>query len=203
MIRYPGWIKICGLSSEEAVTTALELGVDAIGFVFAPSVRRISISEAVRLAAPARGRLACVAVFRHPSVAEVDEVLAGFAPDLVQTDHADGAYLPAAARSRLLPVYRESEALPAEISGRLLFEGASSGSGRTADWEMARTLAARCELLLAGGLNPHNVAEAIRRVRPFGVDVSSGVESAPGVKSSQRIQEFVSAARAAYGELSA
>lgn len=203
MSRHSGWIKICGLTSEEAVDTALELRVDAIGFVFSTSVRRISVAEAVRLAAPARGRLACVAVFRHPSSAEIHEVLEGFVPDLVQTDHADSMQLPIAARSRLLPVYRESEALPATISGRLLFEGASSGSGRTADWTIARELATRCELLLAGGLHAQNVTEAIRFVRPFGVDVSSGVESAPGVKSRQRIHDFVSAARAAYGELSA
>jgi phosphoribosylanthranilate isomerase len=139
----------------------------------------------------------------HPSAAEILEVLESFGPDLLQTDHDDAAALPAAARARLLPVYRESETLPVTPPSRLLFEGKVSGSGLTADWELARALAARTELLLAGGLNADNVAAAIRSVRPFGVDVSSGVESAPGIKSVQRIHEFVRAARAAFGELTA
>ena len=198
-----GWIKICGLTSGEAVEAALAAGADAIGFVFAPSVRRIAPIEARRLAAAARGRLPCVAVMHHPSAAEILEVLESFGPDLLQTDHDDAAALPAAARARLLPVYRESETLPVTPPSRLLFEGKVSGSGLTADWGLARALAARTELLLAGGLNADNVAAAIRSVRPFGVDVSSGVESAPGIKSVQRIHEFVRAARAAFGELTA
>ena len=79
----------------------------------------------------------------------------------------------------------------------VLFEAARSGQGERADWERAAALAARTHLILAGGLTPENVGEAIRRVRPFGVDVSSGVESAPGVKDPARIAAFVAAARAA------
>jgi phosphoribosylanthranilate isomerase len=77
-----------------------------------------------------------------------------------------------------------------------MFEGARSGSGEVADWVAAERLARRRELVLAGGLNAHNVGSAIRAVRPYGVDVSSGVESAPGCKSAQKIAEFVDAARA-------
>lgn len=198
-----GWIKICGLRSREAVEAALAADADALGFVFAPSVRRVSTDEAKRLAASVRGKKPCVAVMQHPSAAEVLEVLASFEPDLLQTDHGDADLLPPAARARLLPVYRESEPLPVAPPARLLFEGKHSGSGRTADWQAARALAARTELLLAGGLNADNVADAIRSVRPFGVDVSSGVESAPGIKSVQRIHEFVRAARMAFGELTA
>lgn len=198
-----GWIKICGLTSSEAVEAAIAAGADALGFVFAPSVRRVSPTEAKRLAAAARGRVPCVAVMHHPSATEVLDVLTSFAPDLLQTDHGDAEALPAAARARLLPVYRETDPLPVAPPKRLLFEGQTSGSGRTADWQAARALAARTELLLAGGLNADNVAAAIRSVRPFGVDVSSGVESAPGIKSVQRIHEFVKAARTAFGELTA
>ena len=80
---------------------------------------------------------------------------------------------------------------------RLLFEGARSGTGRTADWSAAQALARRTQLVLAGGLNAGNVAAAIAAVRPFGVDVSSGVEEAPGVKSPAAIADFVQAVRAA------
>lgn len=196
------FVKICGLTDQESVAAALDAGADAIGFVFAPSVRQISPTEAARLAAPARGRALCVAVTRHPVNAELEEIFEIFSPDWLQTDHADISSLSARTleplrRSRLLPVYRESEVLAAELPARLLFEGAVSGAGRTADWTLARAAAERTQVLLAGGLNPDNVAEAIRHVRPWGVDVSSGVESAPGKKSVQRIHQFMSAAKAA------
>jgi phosphoribosylanthranilate isomerase len=92
----------------------------------------------------------------------------------------------------------ESHAEP--LPPRLLFEGPKSGTGAVSDWTRAAQLATQCELVLAGGLGPANVAAAIRAVRPWGVDVSSGVESAPGVKSRGMILEFVTAARAASRE---
>ncbi|MFN7273094.1 MAG: phosphoribosylanthranilate isomerase, partial [Gammaproteobacteria bacterium] len=101
------------------------------------------------------------------------------------------------ARARLLPVLREGAALPVPLPARVLYEGAVSGTGRTADWALAHAVARQTEALLAGGLNPDNVAEAIRKVRPWGVDVSSGVESAPGVKSPTKISAFLATARAA------
>ena len=78
-----------------------------------------------------------------------------------------------------------------------------SGSGQTTDWDAAAELARRCQLILAGGLNPLNVGVAMRQVRPFGVDVSSGVEDQPGVKSAEKIEKFVTAARMAALELNA
>jgi phosphoribosylanthranilate isomerase len=87
------------------------------------------------------------------------------------------------------------------LPGRVLFEGPVSGSGQTTDWDAAAQLARRCEIILAGGLNPLNVGFAMRQVRPFGVDVSSGVESAPGIKSADQIEKFVAAARVAALEL--
>lgn len=191
------FVKVCGLTTPEAVGAALEAGVDAVGFVFAPSVRRVTPAAAAALAAPARGRAFCVAVTLHPTAAEVEEILEVFAPDLLQTDLEDAAALSPRARARLLPVLRETAPLPAELPPRLLYEGAVSGAGRTADWTRAASVARRTELLLAGGLNADNVAAAIRAVRPFGVDVSSGVESSPGVKSPVKIAGFVAAARAA------
>jgi phosphoribosylanthranilate isomerase len=79
----------------------------------------------------------------------------------------------------------------------VLFEGPVSGSGQTTDWQQAAELARRADVILAGGLNPSNVGDAIRRVRPFGVDVSSGVEASPGIKSIQKMEQFVAAARTA------
>jgi phosphoribosylanthranilate isomerase len=196
------FVKICGLNHEEAVAAALEAGADALGFVLAPSVRKVTAAQAVRLAEPARGKAWCVAVTRQPMDAEVDEILDVFAPDLLQTDQFDLPSLPKRAHERLLPVYRENEAVPDRLPACILFEGAQSGTGRTANWTLARTLATRTRLLLAGGLDAKNVHEAVRQVRPWGVDVSSGVESSPGRKSPQKIHEFVKAARAAFGEFS-
>ena len=191
------FVKICGLTTPEGVAAALDAGADALGFVFAPSVRRVAPAAAAALAAPARGRAMCVAVTLHPTADEVEAILDVFAPDLLQTDLADAAALSRRARARLLPVLREGAALPVPLPARVLYEGAGSGTGRTADWALAHAVARQTEVLLAGGLNPDNVAEAIRTVRPWGVDVSSGVESAPGVKSWSKISAFVAAARAA------
>ncbi len=201
--RLTMWVKVCGMTDESAVAAALAAGADAIGFVFASSVRRVGASRARQLAQPARGKATCVAVFLQPSVIELEDVLHEFDPDLVQLDHESLAEpaIAAALRARaVLPVLRDGRALPAELPVRALFEGVQSGTGRTADWDAARALAPRMELLLAGGLNADNVAAAIATVRPFGVDVSSGVESAPGVKASDKIFEFVRAARDAARE---
>ena len=196
------WIKVCGMTTPEAVEAALAAGVDAIGFVFAKSVRRVEPAAARALAAPARGRVACVAVTQHPEARALEEIQAVFAPDLLQTDVADLAgFAPGTIRCPVLPVLRAGSTPPAPLPGRLLFEGPVSGTGATADWDRAREIARRTELVLAGGLRAVNVAAAIGRVRPYGVDVSSGVESQPGVKSPAMILGFVEAARAASLEL--
>jgi phosphoribosylanthranilate isomerase len=191
------WIKICGLTSVAAVTAALEHAVDALGFVFAESVRRVTPAQAVQLGRYARGRAPCVAVMRQPSQRLLDEVLAVFRPDVLQSDAADLATLRLPQTLTLLPVLRAAPAVSVALPSRLLFEGASSGSGRTADWEAAHALARRTQLVLAGGLTSGNVGAAIAAVRPFGVDVSSGVEERPGVKSPAAIGDFVQAVRAA------
>ncbi|MFO0511425.1 MAG: phosphoribosylanthranilate isomerase [Gammaproteobacteria bacterium] len=193
------FVKICGLTTPEGVAAALDAGADAIGFVFAPSVRRVTPAAAAALAAPARGRALCVAVTLHPTPDEVEGILDVFAPDLLQTDLADAETLSPRARARLLPVLREGGMQPVPLPARVLYEGEVSGAGRTADWTRAHAVARRTDVLLAGGLNPDNVGEAIRTVRPWGVDVSSGVESSPGVKSPTKISSFMAAARAAAG----
>lgn len=190
------WIKICGMTTFEAVDAALGAGVDAIGFVFAESVRKLTPAAAARLAAPARGRVACVAVTRHPSQQALDEILESFRPDVLQTDAIDLTTLQIPAGLMRLPVLRGNVAAGA-LPARILFEGLVSGTGQTCDWTSARQLAERTELVLAGGLSADNVATAITDVQPFGVDVSSGVESRPGIKDPARIARFVSAARRA------
>jgi phosphoribosylanthranilate isomerase len=192
------WLKICGMTSPEAVSAALEAQVDAIGFVFAPSVRELQPQRAAQLAAPARARALCIAVTQHPSQALIEQILDEFGPDVLQTDLEDLAGLRLPASLTVLPVVRGALTDPRAAPPRLLFEGARSGSGGTADWGQAMLLARATQLILAGGLTAANVAAAIQSVRPFGVDVSSGVESAPGRKSPQRIVEFVQAARAAF-----
>jgi phosphoribosylanthranilate isomerase len=196
-----GWIKICGMTTAEAVAAALAAGVDAIGFVFAPSVRRVSVERAAELALPVRRQLTCVAVTQHPEQSAVDEIVRELKPDLVQTDLEDFSHLHLPHRVARLPVLRAGSAPLAEYPARLLFEGARSGAGELIDWQQPAELAARTRLILAGGLHAGNVAAAIRAVRPFGVDTSSGVESRPGVKCADKILEFVRAARSAFGEI--
>ena len=191
------WLKICGMTSLDAVAAALAARVDAIGFVFSPSVRRVDPAQAAQLAALARGRVGLIAVTVQPPQPLVDEIVRVFKPDAMQTYllDFDSLYLPETLVR--LPVLRAGVASGAALPRRLLFEGAISGSGEAADWDTASRLARSSELILAGGLNANNVAAAIRAVRPYGVDVSSGVESAPGRKSAQKIAEFVAAANAA------
>ena len=196
------FIKICGMTTPEAVSTALACEVDAIGFVFAKSVRQVTAAVACELAAPARRKVACVAVTRHPSRAEVADILREFRPDILQTDIEDLDSLALPKELSVLPVLRPGAQATCALPGRVLFEGPVSGSGQTTDWDAAAELALRGEVILAGGLNPDNVGAALRRVRPFGVDVSSGVEDAPGIKSAAKIESFVAAARRAALEYS-
>lgn len=194
------WIKICGMTTPEAVDASLAARVDAIGFVFSPSRRQLSPGAAARLAAPARGRVLCVAVTRHPHQALLDEIAAQFKPDLWQSDWDDIATLRIPQSLAVLPVLRSAPGAlqPSPLPARLLFEGPVSGSGQACDWSSARELARCTELILAGGLDAESVADAVAAVEPFGVDVSSGVEAQPGIKSAEKIMRFAAAARAAF-----
>lgn len=190
------FIKICGLSDPAALEAAIAAGVDAVGFVFAESPRRIEPAAAARLAAAVPPGVLTVAVMRHPTQAACDRVFADFEPDCLQTDVEDFASLRLPRGCTALPVCRDGGRHDAAtLPHRLLYEGARSGSGLPADWDTARRLAADSELILAGGLNAENVAAAIAAVLPWGVDVSSGVEARPGVKDPRKILEFVSRVR--------
>ena len=189
------WIKICGLTRREDVETAIAAGVDAIGFVFAPSKRQVTARHAAQIASEVPAGIARIAVMLHPGQPLLDEVWQEFRPDVLQTDAEDLQYLAVPAELSVMPVLRTGRGASEILPPRLLFEGPVSGRGTTADWSAAAELAKRTQLVLAGGLNAANVAAAIDAVKPFGVDVSSGVESAPGVKDAVKIHEFVQAAR--------
>jgi phosphoribosylanthranilate isomerase len=197
------WIKICGMTTPAAVSAALHAQVDALGFVFAESPRQLTPQAAAALAAPARGRARCVAVTCHPGREALDEILSVFRPDVLQTDVADLDDLGPLPGLELLPVVRAGEAVPQRLPCPVLFEGPASGAGVASDWRAAGALARRTRLVLAGGLSVGNVAAAIAAVRPFGVDVSSGVEEERGVKSPLKIMAFVTAVRAASGTAAA
>jgi len=193
----PLWIKICGLRTTAAIEVAAAAGADAVGFVFHDaSPRNLSLATARELQRAVPPGLERVAVFLRPSQALVDAVLDAIEPDWLQTDAGDlpGLRLPGALR--VLPVLRDRLADGAALPGRVLFESSRSGAGERADWSAAADLARQTQLVLAGGLHVANVAEALATVRPFGVDVSSGVERERGVKDSTLIREFIRTARA-------
>ncbi len=193
------FVKICGLTSPEGVAAAVKAGADAAGFVFSPSPRQVTPDRARQLAAALPAGMLRVAVFRHPPPGWIAQVLEEFPADWVQSDAADlpGVDLGGA---DALPVFRSGAPLPPHLPELLLFEGPDSGAGRVADWEAAAGVAALTRVILAGGLNPANLGAALARVRPWGVDVSSGVESSPGVKDPALVAAFVAAARRADGE---
>lgn len=188
-------IKICGMTDIAAVEAAVEAGAGAVGFVFVESVRRVSMRHAVEMSNYVPGETKRVAVMLHPTADEWREVKDVFQPDVLQTDLADFDYLDVPERIEAWPVMREGN-VPDQLPDTFVYEGKASGSGTTVDWQVAAQMARRGNMILAGGLNPENVQEAIRQVAPFGVDVSSGVESSPGKKDTNRIQDFIDAVRA-------
>ena len=194
------FVKICGLSDPEHVHAAIDAGADAVGFVFAESVRRVTPVEAATVSAHVPPHIKRVAVMLHPTNDEWQEVLREFTPDVLQTDAEDFASLDVPESIERWPVFREGRGQP-EARNTYVYEGKKSGQGASVDWSRAATLACDGNMILAGGLAAGNVAAAIATVRPYGVDVSSAVESAPGQKDARMINEFVSAAKAAEKDL--
>lgn len=195
-------VKICGVRDLRAATVAVEAGAAAIGLVFAESPRRIDPIAAAHIVSQLPSDVAAVAVFRHPSRAELLEVLDVVPVDFVQSEPGPATRVAQEAGVHLLPVVHDGPGVVSARStdepGPVLLEGAGRGGrGVRPDWSRAALLASRCTLVLAGGLRPENVEAAIRRVRPAAVDVSSGVESRPGVKSAGRIRAFIREAQAA------
>ena len=192
-------IKICGLSNQESVDVAVQSGADLIGFVFAKtSPRCISPEQASQLSESIPVQVKTTAVMLHPSATEVQEILDRFQPDYLQTDAKDFAYLNLPEGCRPLKVYRDLPQFhphdidPHELS---LFEGKNSGVGELVNTDRAADVAHHAPIILAGGLNPSNVANVLQAVQPQGVDVSSGVESKPGIKDVQKIRDFINIVR--------
>jgi len=191
-------VKICGLRTAADVSVAIDEGADAVGFVFAESPRRVAPADAARAASQCSDNVIKVAVMRHPSNEDLQQVLEVFEPDVLQTDLGDFDVLDVPDSVRRWPVIRESmSAAHNEVSDTFLYEGKNSGRGERVDWRRAAEIAAHGNMILAGGLDAHNVGTAVRIVRPFGVDVSSAIESEPGKKDPALIRKFISAARAA------
>ena len=211
-------VKICGLSTPETLDVALEAGADMVGFVFFPaSPRNVSLHLAGELGSRVNGRAEKVAL----TVDADDRLLANIVdvlrPDLLQLHGKETpARVGAIAQRFGLPVMK---ALPIEtkadlgaiapylkVVDRLLFDARAprdatrpGGLGKPFDWHLLERLDLAVPFMLSGGLDPDNVAEAIRITRAGAVDVSSGVESAPGVKDPAKIRAFIQAARASHG----
>jgi len=190
-------VKICGLKHVATVDAAVQAGADAVGFVFAKSVRQVTARHATFIAANVPENVIRVAVMMHPSAAEWEEVQTIFCPDVLQTDADDFQELVVPDDVTRWPVIREGAiAEDGELPNTFVYEGKTSGQGEAVDWNFAAGFAVRSQLILGGGLSQDNVADAIREVRPYGVDVSSAVESSPGDKDPELIRAFINTVRA-------
>ena len=193
------FVKICGLSSELGLAEAS--CADAVGFVFAPSSRQVSPAVAQTVARQLPDTVKRVAVFHRASESEIAEVCSVFSADWIQVE--PGPAIPKG--KRLLPVFHSHSEVFSEIEQWvkehpgdpvLLESSGRGGRGVKADWSVAARLVQEgVKLILAGGLNADNLHEAFASVRPFGVDVSSGVELSKGIKDPGRIRDFITTAR--------
>ncbi len=193
------FVKICGITNLETLHAAVDAGADAIGFVFTESKREISPQGAAQLCRDLPQTVRRIAVMLHPTDAQFERVIHEFWPDWLQTDAGDLDQLALPPDCTGLPVFRDklvTASPPKRWPRRLIFEGTQSGQGQLPDWNLARSIAEESDLILAGGLNETNVSEAIKQVRPWGVDVSSGVEKAPGIKCEKKIRRFIAIAKA-------
>jgi phosphoribosylanthranilate isomerase len=213
-------IKICGLKKPEALDVALESGADMVGFVFfAPSPRNLALETARLLGERVKSRAGKVALIVDADDQTLDAIVEALKPDLLQLHGSESPERVAAVRARFgLPVMK---ALPIadrkdlaridlykKIADRILFDARApqdatrpGGLGQPFDWSLLRGIDPGTPFLLSGGLNAGNVAEALRITRAGGVDVSSGVEHAPGEKDPDKIRAFIRTARAAEAAL--
>lgn len=198
-------VKICGITRPEDARAAWEAGADAIGLVFARGKRTVALDVARAIVAAVPPWFPVVGVFRDAAEDELSAVLAAVALTHVQYHGHEEPELiarigrPAIKAVPLICAEDEARALALvdQYPGlTLLADAAEGGSGLACDWSRAERLARRTGLILAGGLTPETVGAAVRAVRPAGVDVSSGVETSPGIKDRMRIEAFIRNARA-------
>jgi phosphoribosylanthranilate isomerase len=209
-------VKICGLSTPETLDVALDAGADMVGFVFfPPSPRHLAFEVASTLGRRVRGRAQKVALTVDADKEFLTAVVEALQPDVLQLHGAEStAQVRAVARLFGLPVMKalpiaakddlERIAPYASVADRLLFDARApqeatrpGGLGNSFDWRLLETVAPGVPYMLSGGLDAGNIGEALRVTRASGVDVSSGVERALGVKDPDKIRAFVRAARAA------
>ena len=208
-------VKICGLSTRETLDVALAAGADMVGFVFfPPSPRHLALETARELGRQAKGRAVKVALTVDADDATFENIIDALKPDILQIHGKETTARVRDIKQRFgLPVMKalpvetaaDLSALPgyAAVADRILFDarapkGATrpGGLGATFDWHVLENLDLKLPFMVSGGLHADNVAEAIRVTRAGGVDVSSGVERAPGIKDPEMIREFIRAARA-------
>lgn len=209
-------IKICGISSAAAADAAVRAGADFVGLVFHPqSPRQVLAEQAAQLAARLRGRVRIVALLSDPKDEEIASAVAAAKPDFIQLHgretperisdlraHFDRPIIKAIAVADASDI--ASATVYEQVADMLLFDSKATGAalrpgghGSAFDWQLLRGRTFSRPWFLAGGLTAENVARSIRAAEPFGVDVSSGVETAPGVKDSEMIRAFISSVRAA------
>jgi len=196
------FVKICGTTSEADALLAVAMGADAIGFVFAPSPRQIAPGVASDIAKRLPPEVVTVGVFRDQAPARVVEIVNGVGLRAAQLHGHETADQARWVRERVpfliqafpagAPVVAKAADYGADV---ILLDAPRPGSGQIFDWTLAE-VPGGLRLMLAGGLTPANVAEAIARVHPWGVDVVSGVERSPGVKDPVKVRAFVAAAKA-------
>ena len=185
-------VKICGLSTKEAVKTAVSAGADYIGFVFAPSKRQVTLEQAIELAKIIPANVKKVGVFVSPSRAELLEAVDKVGLDFVQVHGkvVDKLFENLPCGSIQAVQVDEGGHVPNSQADYLLFDAPVAGSGQTFDWGQLDTTELAQPFFIAGGLNEDNVARAIQHFSPFAVDVSSGVET-DGQKDHEKIRRFI------------
>lgn len=202
------WIKICGLTRNADALAAAALGVNALGAVLYPgSTRAVKVDQLADIFAGVPSDVRRVALLVNAQRSEVDAVVASGVVDLLQF-HGDedeqfcsSFALPYIKAIRVASAQQAEEAISAFPGAEMILldsyqKNVPGGTGKTFDWDIAADLVNQAVLpvVLAGGLRPDNVSEAVRRVKPFGVDVSSGVETEPGIKGQTLLEEFVEGA---------
>ncbi len=197
-------IKICGIKTETDALAAMDVGADLIGFNFYPkSPRYISVGRCRDIMSVMRryGHITYVGVFVNASVEEIRATMETLGLSLAQLHGDETVEMLSALDGKAFKAFRgvpnnlnsfANDGAPALLVDASV-KGVYGGTGITADWNGAAELAKQYPLLLAGGLTPENVADAVRQVKPWGVDVASGVESAPGEKDASKMKAFVKA----------
>ncbi len=198
------FVKICGITSEEDALLAVAMGADAVGFVFAPSTRQIAHDMARDIARRLPPEVLTVGVFRDEAPQRVVDVCLHAGLRAAQLHGRETIEQTRWVRERLSIVIKAFPAGDPALeraddfgADAILVDSPAPGSGEVFDWSLAEGAPVGRRVILAGGLTPTNVADAIERVRPWGVDVSSGVETGPGRKDARLVRDFIRAARAA------